>query len=461
MNKSYQGLAWVASTALFMQTLDATILNTALPSIAADLHEAPLEMQLAVISYALTVALLIPLSGWLADRFGTLRVFRLAIVLFILGSIFCSLAVSLDSLILARIVQGAGGALMMPTARLAIIKSVPRHEIISALNMMVMAGLIGPIVGPILGGWLVTYASWHWIFLINIPIGVLGFVLCGYFMPNMTAAVKRFDWIGFLLFGGALVGITLGMDMIGNRTFSLSAAAIVLVIGVILFLLYFYYARKVENPLLGFSLFRYRTFNIGTQVNLVLRLCGSGAPFLLPLMLQVAYGYPADIAGWLLAPIAVSSILCKPFLRPLLIRFSYKNVLIVATLLLCVSLIAFGLMQKSWDVWGLLPPLLLYGAAMSTLFTATNTLTISEFSEQNNSEGSTLLSVTQQVGLGLGIAFAAVVLNVYLEALDQSAVAQAFSYTFFSVAAVGVLQLALLLRLKPQDGENMSRRSQE
>ncbi|SMB78538.1 drug resistance transporter, EmrB/QacA subfamily [Pasteurella testudinis DSM 23072] len=457
MGKSYQGLAWVASTALFMQTLDATILNTALPAIAADLHEAPLEMQLAVISYALTVALLIPLSGWLADRFGTLRIFRTAIVLFSLGSVFCSLAISLDTLILARIVQGAGGALMMPTARLAIIKSVPRHEIISALNMMVMAGLIGPIVGPILGGWLVTYASWHWIFLINIPIGVLGFFLCGYFMPNLTAVVRRFDWLGFVLFGGSLLGITLGMDMIGNRTFSLSAAVMVLLLGLLLFLLYFYYARKVENPLIGFSLFRYRTFNIGTQVNLVLRLCGSGAPFLLPLMLQVAYGYPADIAGWLLAPIAVSSILCKPFLRPLLIRFGYKTVLMAASLLLCVSLIIFGLMDKSWGIWGLLAPLALYGAAMSTLFTATNTLTISEFSQENNSEGSTLLSVTQQMGLGLGIAFAAVVLNIYLSLLDKSAVAQAFSYTFFSVAAIGIVQIALLLKLQPHDGENMSR----
>ncbi|MDH3001194.1 MFS transporter [Chelonobacter oris] len=460
MSKSYQGLAWVASTALFMQTLDATILNTALPAIAAGMHEAPLEMQLAVISYALTVALLIPLSGWLADRFGTLTIFRSAIVLFILGSIFCSLAISLETLILARIVQGAGGALMMPTARLAIIKSVPRHEIISALNMMVMAGLIGPIVGPILGGWLVTYASWHWIFLINIPIGVLGFFLCGLFMPNMKAEVFRFDRVGFLLFGGSLVGITLGMDMIGNRTFSLSAAFIVLSAGVLLFLLYFYYAQKIRNPLIGFSLFKYRTFSIGTQVNLVLRICGSGAPFLLPLMLQVAYGYPADIAGWLLAPIAISSIVCKPFLRPLLVRFSYKKVLITATLLLCISLILFGLMQKSWSIWLLLPPLMLYGAAMSTLFTAANTLTISEFSAENNSEGSTLLSVTQQVGLGLGIAFSAVVLNVYLDVLDKSALAQAFSYTFFSVAAIGILQLWLLLKLDVHDGENMSRRSQ-
>ena len=459
MDKSYRGLAWVASTALFMQTLDATILNTALPSIAHDLNEAPLEMQLAVISYALKVALLIPLSGWLADRLGTLTVFRVAIVLFVFGSVCCSLAVSLDTLVLARIVQGAGGALMMPTARLAIIKSVPRYEIISVLNMMVMAGLIGPIVGPILGGWLVTYATWQWIFLINIPIGVLGFFLCGYFMPNLKEKVQRFDFIGFLLFGGSLVSITLGMDMIGNHTFNWLVGTAIFLTGLLLFLLYYYYAGKIKNPLISFLLFKYRTFNIGTQVNLILRVCGSGAPFLLPLMLQVAYGYPADLAGWLLTPIALSSIVCKPFIRPLLVRFSYKKVLIAATLLLCTSLILFGLMQQNWSIWLLIPPLMLYGAAMSTLFTSANTLTISEFSEANNSEGSTLLSVTQQVGLGIGIAFAAVVLNIYLSLLDKSAVAQAFSYTFFSVAAIGVLQIFILLRLKSSDGENMSHRN--
>lgn len=456
-NNSYRGLVWVASSALFMQTLDVTILNTALPAIAASMNEAPLEMQLAVISYALTAALLIPISGWLADRFGTLSVFRAAIVLFIVGSVFCSLAMSLDTLILARIIQGSGGALMMPTARLAILKSVPQYEIISALNMMVMAGLIGPIVGPVLGGWLVTYASWQWIFLINIPIGVLGLFLSGVFMPNMKASVTRFDWAGFLLFGGALVAMTLGMEMTSNRSFNWIIALSVLLLGLLLFVLYVYYASRVVNPLIGFSLFKYRTFNIGTKVNVILRICGSGAPFLLPLMLQVAYGYPADIAGWLLTPIAISSIICKPFLRPLLIRFGYKRVLMASTLLLCVSLILFGLMQKSWSVWWLLPPLVLYGAAMSALFTATNTLTISGFSKEKNSEGSTLLSVTQQVGLGLGIAFAAVVLNLYLDIFKQSAVAQAFSYTFFSVAAIGILQFWLILKLEAHDGENMSR----
>ncbi|TNG92846.1 DHA2 family efflux MFS transporter permease subunit [Pasteurellaceae bacterium USgator11] len=458
MSNNYYGLAWVASTALFMQTLDATILNTALPSIAADLQESPLEMQLAVISYALTVALLIPLSGWLADRFGTLVVFRAAIALFTLGSICCSFAGDLNSLVAFRVLQGAGGALMMPVARLSIIKSVPRHEVLSVWNMMVMAGLIGPIMGPVLGGWLVTYASWHWIFLMNIPIGIVGFWLCGRYMPNLTGKIFRLDWLGFLLFGGALAGVTLGLDMIGSRTFSLWSAIVVLLLGMLLFVGYYHYARHVSQPLLGFSLFQYRTFNIGTQVNLVLRLCGSGAPFLLPLMLQVAYGYPADIAGWMLTPIALSSILCKPMIRSWLNRFGYKKALIAATVLLCGSLVCFGLMQPSWSLWWLLPPLVLYGCAMSLLFTATNTLTISEFSEENNSEGSTLLSVTQQVGLGLGIAFAAVVLNIYRTLLAPDAVAQAFSYTFFTVATIGILQIIVLLKLQAHDGENMSRR---
>lgn len=457
MLKSQRGLAWVASTALFMQTLDATILNTALPAIALDLNQSPLQMQLAVISYALTMALFIPLSGWLADRFGTLSMFRLAIVLFVLGSLCCALATTLDYLVASRVLQGLGGALLMPTARLSIIKSVPRNEVLSVWNMMVMAGLIGPIMGPVLGGWLVTYASWHWIFLINIPIGVLGLWLSGRFMPNMQSAVGRLDWCGFVLFGCALVGLTLGLDMFASRAHSLKLAALVLGAGLVLLLAYYLYAKCIDKPLLSFALFRYRTFAIGTQANLMLRLCGSGVPFLLPLMLQVALGYSAQLAGWLLVPIAISSILSKPLMRPCLVRLGYRNVLLLATLALASSLVLFGLMAPKVALGWLLVSLVIYGVAMSTLFTATNTLTISEFSAEQNSEGSTLLSVTQQVGLSLGIAFAAVVLNIYLALYGQSAVLQAFHAAFFTVAGLCVVQLWIISRLKRDDGANMNR----
>ncbi|MBE2893901.1 DHA2 family efflux MFS transporter permease subunit [Spirabiliibacterium falconis] len=456
MQRNYRGLAWVASTALFMQTLDATILNTALPAIAQDLQQSPLQMQLAVISYALTVALFIPLSGWLADRFGTLKMFRLAIMLFMLGSVCCAMAQNLNILVVSRVLQGLGGALLMPTARLSIIKSVPRSDVLGVWNMMVMAGLIGPIMGPVLGGWLVTYATWHWIFLINIPIGVLGLWLSGRFMPNMQSVVARLDWRGFVLFGSALVGITFGLDMLASHAYDIFWAVVVLGSGLILFMVYYVYAMRIEKPLLGFSLFRYRTFAIGTQVNMMLRLCGSGVPFLLPLMLQVALGYSAQMAGWLLVPIAVSSILSKPLMRPLLVRLGYRMVLMLATLLLAVSLILFALVHTHIALDWIVIPLVLYGIAMSTLFTATNTLTISEFSDAQNSEGSTFLSVTQQVGLSLGIAFAAVVLNGYLAFYGQSAVLGAFQATFFTVAGLSVVQLGIISRLRRDDGANMN-----
>ncbi|MBE2896366.1 DHA2 family efflux MFS transporter permease subunit [Pasteurellaceae bacterium HPA106] len=456
MQKNQQGLAWVASSALFMQTLDATILNTALPAIAQDLQQSPLQMQLAVISYALTVALFIPLSGWLADRFGTLRMFHFAIVLFVLGSVCCAMAWHLDMLVASRVLQGLGGALLMPTARLSIIKSVPRHEVLRVWNMMVMAGLIGPIMGPVLGGWLVTYASWHWIFLINIPIGILGLWLSTRFMPNLKSAVVRLDWRGFVLFGSALVGLTLGLDMFASSAHSLCCAGVVFALGLILLLGYYAYASRVEMPLLSFALFRYRTFAIGTQANLMLRLCGSGVPFLLPLMLQVVLGYSAQFAGWLLVPIAVSSILSKPLMRPLLVRLGYRTVLLLSTLMLSVSLLLFGLMSSHTPLAWLLVALVLYGVAMSMLFTATNTLTISEFTDEENSEGATLLSVTQQVGLSLGIAFAAVVLNIYLSLYGQSAVLGAFHATFFTVAGLCVVQLWIISRLKRDDGANMN-----
>ena len=198
--QNYRNLAWIAAIALFMQSLDATILNTALPAISASLNESPLEMQMTIISYALTVALFIPLTGWGADKYGTLNVFRVAIGIFVLGSVACAMANSLNALILSRILQGLGGALMMPVARLAIIRHVPKTQLVAAWNAMAMAGLIGPVMGPIVGGWLVTHATWHWIFLINIPIGLLGIWFAGRYMPNSTGKIIDSFYTGYSVF---------------------------------------------------------------------------------------------------------------------------------------------------------------------------------------------------------------------------------------------------------------------
>ena len=232
--RSMAGLPWIAAMAFFMQALDATILNTALPAIAQSLNRSPLAMQSAIISYTLTVAMLIPVSGWLADRFGTRKVFMLAVTLFTLGSLACALSTSLTELVIFRVLQGIGGAMMMPVARLALLRAYPRSELLPVLNFVTMPGLVGPILGPVLGGVLVTWASWHWIFLINIPIGVAGLIYARKYMPNFTTPRRSFDMGGFFLFGLSLVLFSSGMELFGEKIVATWLALAVILSGILL-----------------------------------------------------------------------------------------------------------------------------------------------------------------------------------------------------------------------------------
>ncbi|HBO37288.1 MAG TPA: MFS transporter [Pasteurellaceae bacterium] len=455
--KKYRSLAWIASIAFFMQALDSTILNTALPSISKDLNESPLEMQLAVISYALTVALFIPLSGWLADKYGTLKIFRFAVGMFVLGSIFCAVSQSLNGLIISRIIQGFGGALMMPVARLAIIRTIPKNQLLPVWNLMAMAGLTGPILGPILGGWLVTYATWHWIFLINIPIGLAGILLAGRYMPETFGKERHLDWKGFWLFGGGLVGITLGLDLITEAFVEKWMAASIILSGTLLLWFYYIYAKHAENALVPLALFKIRTFSIGIFSNLFIRLCASGIPFLLPLMLQVAFHYDADIAGWLIAPIAVSSILIKPLIGKFISSLGYKNALILTALALTLTIAAMSLLHAGSPLWIYITIVSVYGACISVIFTTVNTLTVSELDAHNASAGSTILSVVQQVGIGVGIAISSLILNIYRHFVGETGelLQRSFNYTFLTSAIFGMILVLLLTRLQQSDGEQL------
>ena len=266
--RSMAGLPWIAAMAFFMQALDATILNTALPAIAQSLNRSPLAMQSAIISYTLTVAMLIPVSGWLADRFGTRKVFMLAVTLFTLGSLACALSTSLTELVIFRVLQGIGGAMMMPVARLALLRAYPRSELLPVLNFVTMPGLVGPILGPVLGGVLVTWASWHWIFLINIPIGVAGLIYARKYMPNFTTPRRSFDMGGFFLFGLSLVLFSSGMELFGEKIVATWLALAIILSGILLFLLYIRHARRHPTPLISLSLFNTRTFSVGIAGNI-------------------------------------------------------------------------------------------------------------------------------------------------------------------------------------------------
>ena len=454
--RSMAGLPWIAAMAFFMQALDATILNTALPAIAQSLNRSPLAMQSAIISYTLTVAMLIPVSGWLADRFGTRRVFMIAVMLFTLGSLACALSGSLGGLVIFRIVQGIGGAMMMPVARLALLRAYPRSELLPVLNFVTMPGLVGPILGPLLGGVLVTWASWHWIFLINIPIGIAGLLYARKYMPDFTTPRRRFDMRGFLLFGLSLVLFSSGMELFGERIVSTWLAVLVIISGLLLLLLYIGHARRHPTPLIALPLFKTRTFSVGIAGNIASRLGTGCVPFLMPLMLQVGFGYPAFIAGCMMAPTAVGSILAKSVVTKVLRGFGYRKTLVGITLFIGLMIAQFSLQAPDKEVWMLIVPLFILGMAMSTQFTAMNTITLADLSDENASGGNSVLAVTQQLSISLGVAVSAAVLRFY-EGFENANTIEQFHYTFITMGVITLISASVFMLLRPKDGNNLIR----
>jgi EmrB/QacA subfamily drug resistance transporter len=448
------GLPWIAAMAFFMQALDATILNTALPAIAHSLDRSPLAMQSTIISYTLTVAMLIPVSGWLADRFGTRRVFMIAVSLFTLGSFACAMSGSLSQLVVFRVVQGIGGAMMMPVARLALIRAYPRSELLPVLNFVTMPGLVGPILGPLLGGVLVTWASWHWIFLINIPIGLLGLLYARKYMPNFTTPRRSFDMTGFLLFGLSLVLISSGMELFGERIVASYIGILIILGGLLLLMTYIWHARRHPMPLIALPMFKTRTFSVGIIGNLASRLGTGCVPFLMPLMLQVGFGYTALIAGCMMAPTAIGSLLAKSTVTQVLRWFGYRKTLVGVTMVIGLLIAQFSLQSPGMEVWMLILPLFILGMAMSTQFTAMNTISLADLSDENASSGNSVLAVTQQLSISLGVAVSAAVLRMY-EGIDNFNTVEQFHSTFLTMGAVTLVSALVFLLLRPKDGRNM------
>ncbi|WP_435946716.1 multidrug transporter subunit MdtD [Dryocola sp. BD586] len=452
--RSMAGLPWIAAMAFFMQALDATILNTALPAIAHSLDRSPLAMQSAIISYTLTVAMLIPVSGWLADRFGTRRVFMIAVSLFTLGSFACAMSGSLSQLVIFRVVQGIGGAMMMPVARLALLRAYPRSELLPVLNFVTMPGLVGPILGPLLGGVLVTWASWHWIFLINIPIGILGLLYARKYMPNFTTPRRGFDMQGFLLFGLGLVLISSGMELFGERIVASYIGILIILGGLLLLMAYIWHARRHPAPLIALPMFKTRTFSVGIAGNLASRLGTGCVPFLMPLMLQVGFGYTALIAGCMMAPTAFGSLLAKSTVTQVLRWFGYRKTLVGVTLLIGLLIGQFSLQSPGMEIGLLILPLFILGMAMSTQFTAMNTIALADLTDENASSGNSVLAVTQQLSISLGVAVSAAVLRLY-EGIDSINTVEQFHYTFLTMGAVTLVSALVFLLLRPKDGRNL------
>ncbi|WP_417787750.1 multidrug transporter subunit MdtD [Stutzerimonas xanthomarina] len=442
-------LPWLVAIAFFMQTLDGTILNTALPAMARDLAEDPLRMQGVVIAYMLTVALLIPASGWVADRFGSRRIFFSAILLFTLGSLLCAMSTSFNQLVMSRVVQAIGGALMLPVGRLVILRAYPRSEFVRVMTFIALPGMVGPLIGPTLGGWLVEYASWHWIFLINLPVGLIGCIAAFRFMPDLKSAERmRFDTVGFLLFGGAMVLITIALEGLGEMQMPHARVLLLVAVGSACLAAYWLRAGHIDSPLFSPALFHTRSFAVGIFGNLFARL-GSGAlPFLLPLLLQIALGYSPAQAGMSMIPLALGAMFIKPLAKPLIDRLGYRRILIGNTLLLGTLIASLATIDGQTPTVLLLAQLSLIGMVNSMQFTAMNTVTLVGLSNQNASSGNSLLSVVVQLSMSLGVASAGALLGGFtVPGADGAAVLEAFHLTFLCIGAMSMLAASLFFQL--------------
>ena len=454
-------LPWVVAIAFFMQTLDGTILNTALPSMARDLGESPLRMQSVVIAYMLTVALFIPASGWLADRFGTRRAFLAAIGLFSLGSLLCALSPSLPWLTAARVLQGVGGALLLPVGRLTILRAFPRSELLKVLSFVTIPGLVGPLLGPPLGGWLVEVASWHWVFLINLPVGVLGVFAALRYMPDLRAAAgQRFDWPGFATFSLGLALVTLGLQGLGEHAIGAPLSMLLVIVGLVSMAAYWVHAARTEKPLFSLALFRIPTFSVGILGNLFARL-GSGAmPFLTPLFLQVGLGYAPSRAGLTMVPIVLGSILIKFFAEPVIRCFGYRRVLVVNTLLLGGFIAGFWFVDATTPQLAILVYLGLFGIVNSLQFSAMNTITLGDLDDARASAGNSLLSVVMQLSMSLGVAAAGALLAAFATPvvipiasdIGPSNLLHTFHATYVCLGALSALAAGVFFQLGRRAG---------
>ena len=449
-------LPLILATSIFMQMLDSTILNTSLPSIAKDLNESPLNMQNAIISYVLTLALFMPVSGFLADKFGTRKIFIASLLVFSIGSLFCALSQNLDQLVISRVIQGFGGSLMTPVGRLALIKTFKKNELVKAMNYAIIPALIGPILGPLVGGYMVDYLSWHWIFLINIPFGLLGIILSLKYMPDYKSKEITFDLKGFLIFASASLLLSISLELFGTVK-QTTPILLIFTLGFLMIYYYYVHAKKTKNPIFPLNLFMVRTFRVGILGNLATRLGISSIPLLLPLMIQIAYGQSAVVSGWIVAPMALTAMFGKSLVIKILETFGYRKTLMTNTFIIGILIACLGIPGINTSIYWFIPIISILGFFNSIQFTSMNTIAIADLRDAHTSSGNSLLAVNQQLAIGFGIAIGLITLKLFENnmSITHGEIHLAFRYTFFLVGFLTILTGFIFRRLHVTDGENM------
>jgi EmrB/QacA subfamily drug resistance transporter len=444
-------MLWLVAMAVFMQMLDTTIVNTALPSMAVSLGESPLRMQAVAASYALAVAMLIPASGWLSDRFGTRRTFVAAIVVFTIGSIACAASRQLSEIVAARVLQGVGGSMLLPVGRLAVLRSVPREDFLAAMSFVTIPGLIGPLVGPTLGGWLVQAASWHWIFLINLPLGIVGAAAAWRLMPDIRGARARFDVVGYALLAFGMVAVSVALNAVAESSSHRGLAMLLFVFGLASLTAYWLHAARVETPLFPLALFKVQTFTVGVLGNLFSRMGSGGMPYLMPLLLQVAMGFSPMQAGMMLIPAALAGMFSKRIVVPLVRTIGYRRVLVGNTVLVGCTMASFALVTPDQPMWLRVVQFAIFGAVNSLQFTAMNTLALRDLDGDLASSGNSLLSMVMMLGMSLGVAVAGGLLAAFggVAVVGAGETLGTFRWSFVCVGLVTMASAAIFAQLEP------------
>jgi EmrB/QacA subfamily drug resistance transporter len=452
--------ALIIATALFMENMDGTVISTSLPAIARDLHQDPIVLKLALTSYMLTLAVFIPASGWVADRFGARTVFCSAIVVFTFGSILCGASSSLPTLIAARVFQGLGGAMMVPVGRLVLLRSVAKSDLVSAMAYLTVPALIGPVAGPPLGGFITTYFHWRWIFWINVPIGVLGILLSLRFIQNLREeAVPRFDFKGFVLSGVGLLSFIAGLSTIGRGIAPYWLVVAMIVIGLLSLVAYVRHARSEKNAIIDLKLLAIPTFFTGVAGGLIFRIGIGAMPFLLPLLLQVGFGLTPFESGSLTFATAAGALLMKFTASAVLRQFGFRQTLVVNSLISGVFIAACALFTPSTPHWLLLLALLAGGFFRSLEFTALNVISYADIDPPQMSRATSFASVSQQMSGAIGVAVAAMCIEAIQFGFgDSELMSRDLSLAFVAVAIVSSLSVFVFARLKPDAGAAVSGR---
>ena len=450
----------IVAVALFMENMDSTVIATSLPAIARALDTNPLALKLAVTSYLLALAICIPASGWTADRFGARHIFRIAIGVFVLGSIGCALSRSLEEFVLARIVQGMGGAMMTPVGRLILVRSIDKRLLVHAMSLVTIPALVGPICGPPLGGFITTYASWHWIFIINVPIGLAGLAMATRYIPNVrTERPAPFDFVGFILSGLGIGGLAFGLSVMGLEFLPIGVVAALLGVGAASAAAYIVYARHKAAPILDLGLLKLPTFRASIFGGFLFRLGIGALPFLLPLLLQLGFDLTPFQSGLITFTGALGSMFMKAAVAGVLRRLGYRPVLIYNSLLSAAFLAACASFVPGMPFAAMIVILLSGGFFRSLQFTSINTLAYAEIEPQLMSRATTLVSVAQQLSLSTGVAVGALVVETTLR-LQHGTIMGAWDFppAFLAVGALSASAAFVFARLPPDAGAELSGR---